>query len=457
MKEPKNKKFVLFALVGSIVMVIIALSSVAYLVGRDVSNEDTSAAVEEGDDEPINLLASIYDVYEQEFGDITMRTQRYASVGDLVNFNFHYDPSANLSQARPTWEVELCGDKYTGESSASFFQEVIMPRGTCEVKVVIYKGTASEQGFTMNYNPVMSKQRVAMRAFNYPKTVDQYRKITISTDLTAQIANLGLNVDGVNWTILTADKCVPYPEYQYGKPDYKMVRFSILGLETGNCRIKMQASAFTCSDCAEAERKVYNFTRAFTVRVKQGGEVVDPTASLTPTYDPELSPTPSLTLDFYPSITPTPVITNTPVVTPVYVSTSAVKLVPTTANISANSKRTVSIMASPPTIGIEAMQIRLNVTGGTIVADSYTSTNGTILSVGTCGADGSKTTSRKVCVDVAKISGAFSVDESIGTFKVLAGTSGPITIRTDTGHGYLVDGELVYSQTQQLAKYTVTP
>lgn len=453
MKKPKNKKLVLFALVGSIVMVVIALSSVAYLFGKDVSNEDTSAAVEGGDDEPINHLASIYDIYEQEFGDITMRTQRYASVGDLVNFNFHYDPSANLSQARPTWEVELCGDKYTGESSASFFQEVIMPRGTCEVKVVIYKGTASEQGFTMNYNPVMSKQRVAMRAFNYPRTVDQYRKITISTDLTAQIANLGLNVDGVNWTILTGDKCVPYPEYQYGKPDYKMVRFSILGLETGNCRIKMQASAFTCSDCAEAERKVYNFTRAFTIRVKQGGEVVGYTNTPTPVYPSSIvSPTPT---QFYPSPVVSPTMSSTP--TPAYVSTSAVKLVPTTANISANSQRTVSIVASPPTIGIEAMQIRLNVTGGTIVADSYTSTNGTILSVGTCGADGSETTSRKVCVDVAKISGVFSVDESIGTFKVLAGTSGPITIRTDTGHGYLVDGELVYSQTQQLAKYTVTP
>jgi len=329
MKEPKSKRFVLTALIGSILFTIITLVSVAYLAGRDVSNEDTSAAVDSGDDEPINHLASIYDVYEQEFGDITMHTQRYAKVGDLVNFNFYYDPSANFSQAKPKWEVELCGNKYTGASSATFYQEVIMPRESCEVKVVIYKGTASEQGFTFAYNPVINKQRVAMRVFQYPKTVDEYKRVTITTDLTAQLQKLALPIDGVNWTILTGDNCIAYPEYQYGKPNYKMVKFSVLGLEPGNCRIKLQASAFACPNCVLTERKVFNLTKAITIRVKQGSGIVDPTSSPTPTsvYVPITgSPTPT-------AYNPTPTFvwpTNSP--TPSSTPTSMISATPTANN-----------------------------------------------------------------------------------------------------------------------------
>jgi len=124
MKEPKNNKLVLAALIGSILLVIVTLVSVAYLSGRDVAIEDTSAAVQT---EPVEINDGLIST---SFPALIAQNAKY-SVG------MSYFGEVDTSDL-PDWNISVCGKSRTfNDAQWVSFTQNFTKAGNCPVKVSV--------------------------------------------------------------------------------------------------------------------------------------------------------------------------------------------------------------------------------------------------------------------------------------------------------------------------------
>ena len=436
MKEPINKKVVLSVLLGSIVFVIVVMSSVAYLIGKDVSNQDTSAAVETAgafDDGDYSLKECAFNK------GMVYCVPKYAFANQKSSLIVQYFPSGfrggNPPQT-PEWEITICKKKYT---STENFKEYTFrfPTKTCAITIKLLPGTELETVFTKEYKILNNIKNFKLSDPTYVKEIGvDYDATPIQGDINADLAKKGITesmIEDVVWEYkYTSDYCSADVASNFStKTKYSGF---IHPDAVGRCRVKLTAFVVTCSDCTTANRVVYTASSILSTKVLEEGIMPSPTSYwYPPTVTPTARPTPS-----------------------VYPSTAALILDPKTTTVSMNSEMEVSIIAMPPSDNIAAMQIRLKVVGATIVQGSYKTGGGNLFTVGTCDEVGTPTTTDKVCIDITGSSPLYT-SQKIGSFKILTNSTSPVLVDTDEGNAYYVDSVLIYSSSENLASYTVTP
>lgn len=125
MKEPKNNKMVLAALIGSILLVIVTLVSVAYLSGRDVAIEDTNAAVQN----PVTT--------EPEDGLISLNFPSSIAQGAKYSVGMSYFGEVDTNDL-PDWNISVCGKTRTFKDAQWVgFTQNFPNAGDCAVKVSV--------------------------------------------------------------------------------------------------------------------------------------------------------------------------------------------------------------------------------------------------------------------------------------------------------------------------------
>ena len=452
MKEPINKKVVLTLLLGSIVFVIITLSSVAYLIGKDVSNQDTSAAVE---------TASAFDDGDYSLKECAINkgmaycVPKYAFANQKSSLIVSYFPSGfrdgNPPQT-PEWEITICKKKYT---STENFKEYTFrfPTKTCAITIKLLPGTELETVFSKEYTILSNIKNFKMSEPTYLKEIGvDYDATPIQGDISADLAKKGITesmIEDVVWEYkYTSDYCSADVASNFStKTKYSGF---IRPVAVGKCRVKLTAFVVTCTDCATTNRVVYTASSILTTKVLEEGIMPSPTGywggspTVTPTNPVYITPTTRVTG----TPTPTTVITPTPVI---YPTTSAVSLYPSIGNLQANTQKEVWISFNQPVNNVSALQVRLAIKGGTIVPDSFVSAG---MVIGTCDTAGHAITTDRICFDFVKGAGYLTAGE-LGSFKILpsSGNEDVAVISTDVGNAYVAGGNTVYSQTQTLAVY----
>jgi len=454
MKESKKKVALIVLLVGTVVLVLLTLVAVVYFMGKDVSNEDTSAAVNDASGIILDDGSTNNEVCDFS-GSFAYCLPKYAFADSRAQLFVNYwdsMPGGNSAN----WEITICNRvRRTTEPSKEY--TFSFSNKPCTITIKLFPGTENEEVFSKAYTPIKNIKNFKMAVPTYASRVGvDYDGSIISGDLTNELLAKGITpemVEDVVWNYkYNSDVCSGYVYSNYTDP----LKYSgyMHPESVGKCRIRLTANVVTCSNCETGPKVVYQSTKIINMEVTGVGVLPSPTSSwLIPTPVPTnvVSPTPTVRVSG--SLVPT--VTSTPAI---YPTVSAVKLVPAATSVSANSEKSVEILGYLPTTNIDGLQIRLNVTGATIVPGSYVTSASNTIAIGTCDENRSSTTSSGICVDIVKTNGAvFAMNESIGSFKILAGTDSPIIITTATDNAYLVNESLVGSKTQILAEYNVTP
>ena len=308
MKEPKSKKMVLTALIGSILFVILALVSVAYLAGRDVSNENTSASVIEEQEVASESAYStlIGKVFATQNGNIWMTHKKYIAGGDNVMFTFAYNGDANLFLPAPTWELSICGLQMTVPDSWAVNQTVKVPRvKRCDIEVEVFTGTSNEEGFSYTVSKFDKMKTKPMKNLTYPATITNHTGFSVKSDIASDLSAFGINPVGVNWEYIVNDNCYfrnsDFNSSNPGKTDLTAHFMADREGSKGNCSIKVIATAFSCDNCGTSEKIAYRFSKTIGIKIKAN---LIPTIADTPT--PTSSTIPTTTVTPMPSISPTP-------------------------------------------------------------------------------------------------------------------------------------------------------
>lgn len=141
------------------------------------------------------------------------------------------------------------------------------------------------------------------------------------------------------------------------------------------------------------------------------------------------------------------------------VPVSAVSASPNSGTYTPGSEQTIAILADPPNSGVTSVQLRLNLTGATIVdgtvSTSSAEDNG-FLVIGVC-SNGRKYSATEVCIDMAKTSGFVTDGELLVQMKIrFAQTGGSAVLSTGSENGYLVATTVTLDANRTLGTYTVT-
>lgn len=449
MKEPINKKVVLTVLLGSIVFVIITLSSVAYLIGKDVSNQDTSAAVGDLADTDVSPNASSGDSnvecsYSLPDRRIYVCVPMYVVNGQKYSMFVHYmryveDPLL------PSWDIKIGKERIR---SKKFSINIPFESGRNEFKITVKNTDFEGDIFEKTYKPVPKITSFVMPSIKMPTNVEVgIEGARMSGDLSTTLSSLGVNTENsfMYWETKGFNSAICYVHAYDEGTNKGYMEGDILGRKQGLCQFNLIAWVVTRNSDGNFD-KAYRAKKTFSVRITAPTSTATPeptNVQITPTNPVYITPTLRMTG----TPTPTTVISPTPVD---YPTISAVSLYPSMGSVTENTQEEVTISFNSLVSNVTALQIRLTVSGATIVPNSYISAG---MSIGTCGPEGQKTTTNQVCVDVVKSGGGYFTPSELGSFKILPGTANEVVISTGEGHAYMSNGNTIYSQTQTLAVY----
>lgn len=455
MQELMKKKGSKFLLVGVVILVLLLLLLVAYYIRKDLSNDDTSAAVNDSagivlDDGSTNNKICDFS------GSFAYCIPKYAFAGEKAEVFVNYWSSEPGNA--PDWEITICNKvRRTAESSKEYFFR--FSNKPCIITIKLFPGTDNEETFSKEYTPMKNIKSFKMAVPTYaPRVGLDYDGSLISGDLSTELLARGVTLEMIQDVVwdykYNGDVCSGYVDSNYSNKN----KYSgyMHPESVGSCRIKLTANVITCANCETDPIVVYQSSKTLNIEVVRVGVLPSPTSywtNPTPTPTPTSLVSPTPTVHMLTSLVPT--LTLTPSVNP---TNAAIRLVPNTSSVTQNSEKSVDIIANLTNGNVDGLQIRLNVTGATIVPGSYVTNSSNTIALGTCNTSGASTTVNEICVDIVKINGGtIATNENIGSFKIQASTTNPIIISTTQGNAYLVGDNLFYNQIQALAEYHVTP
>lgn len=447
---PRSKKFVLAALLAGIVLIVSGLAAASYFLGKDMSNKDTSAAVDDttASEESSSEWNLTYPKCERQ-GKLSYCFPDFMVSGDRQLFSFGYNYEEGPI---PTWEIKVCNRTY---SFNQWYVE-INHKATdknCTVSAKVFPNTEKEQSVAKTYRPITRVKTFNMPEIQYTKPLSTASQGNpVSTDLTKVVSKLKLSdltkVQVIWRTRYTSDTCRSYASID---PSDKLKMLgAMFPVEPGKCTIKYEATIVSCPDCAPKDQIAYRGNSVIKLNVVDND--VDP--SYTP--GPSLAPSPTLS-----GPTPTVAVMVSP--TPTVVGMAAIKLEPAYKYIAPGAQEVISIVSNTTVQNVSALQIRLTLTGATVLDGSYkTSSEEGYLSLPAC-SNRLYTNPTEICVDVAKINpggtGYIQTGDLIGQFTITPDANVVYSrIQTGSENAYMIsDYQLVYSGNVNLGTYVTNP
>lgn len=444
---PRSKKFVSAALLVGIVLIVSVLATASYFWGKDMSNKDTSAAVPQEEDSEVSTEETSGDPnyscgYSSPEGRIYACVPIYVVKGQKYTVVIHYMPRVG-DPALPSWDIKI-GNERT--RSRKFSINVPFESGRNEFKVLVKNTNFEGDQFEKSYTPILKTEKFSMPEITIPKEVSVGTDgISMHTDLAQTIQTLGLDINNIDiyWQVRGFNSAICYAHAYTNYSIPSMMEGSVLGRKPGVCKFTVVASIVTKSADGEHYDKVYKSTKVISVKVKASS--VTPT----PTVHSEVSPTPTVAV----MVSPTPTV----------VGMAAIKLEPAYKYIAPGAQEVISIVSNTTVQNVSALQIRLTLTGATVLDGSYkTSTEEGYLSLPAC-SNSLYTNPTEVCVDVAKINpggtGYIQTGDLIGQFTITPDANVVYSrIQTGSENAYMIsDYQLVYSGNVNLGTYVTNP